>query len=112
MTFPKYITDSNFKNLVLSMLNKLNGTRYCKFEQISSHPWFKGFNWNNLISLDMKPAYLPKFENNKNNNNEGEDVKSYIDYIKSLEDWKDKSKKKVTISPEKEKEFNDWFKNF
>ena len=45
------------------MLNKMNGTRYCKFDQISSHPWFKGFNWNDLVSLDMKPSYLPKIEN-------------------------------------------------
>ena len=44
------------------MLNKIMSTRYCKFEQISSHPWFKGFNWNDLISLDMKPSYFPKMD--------------------------------------------------
>ena len=89
------------------MLNKIVGTRYCKFEQISSHPWFKGFNWNDLISLDMKPNYLPKVE--KENINEQE-IKPYLDYINSVKEWK--YEEKVKINPSNKKEFNDWFKNF
>ena len=107
MTFPKTITDNEYKNVVLSMLNKINETRYCKFEQISSHPWFRGFNWNNLISLDMKSCYLPKIENDNINENES---KPYLDYINSLKDWNED--KKITISPEEEKEFEKWFNNF
>lgn len=89
------------------MLNKIIGSRYCKFEQISSHPWFKGFNWNDLISLDMKPNYFPKIGNNNYNERE---IKPYLNYINSLKEWKENEK--FVISPTKEKAFNDWFKNF
>lgn len=91
------------------MLNKLIETRYCKFEQISSHLWFKGFNWNQLISLDMNPDVFPRIDIRNNNEN---DIKPYIDYIQTLEEWKDKNKGKGIITPEKEKEYNDWFQNF
>ena len=89
------------------MLNKIIGTRYCKFEQISSHPWFKGFNWNDLISLDMKPCYLPVIEEKNINQKE---IKPYLEYIKSLREWKENEK--VVITPEQEKDFNKWFKDF
>jgi hypothetical protein len=89
------------------MLNKIIGTRYCKFEQISSHPWFKGFNWNDLISLDMKPNYYPEIGNDNYNERE---IKPYLNYINSLKEWKENEK--AVISPTKEKDFNDWFKNF
>jgi hypothetical protein len=89
------------------MLNKIIGTRYCKFEQISSHPWFKGFNWNDLISLDMKPCYLPVIEEKNINQKE---IKPYLEYINSLREWKENEK--VVITPEQEKDFNKWFKDF
>ena len=89
------------------MLNKINGTRYCKFDQISSHPWFKGFNWNDLVSLDMKPCYFPKIENNKTNE---KNIQPYIDYINSLEEWK--PKEKGAITPQDEETFSEWFKKF
>ena len=40
------------------MLNKNKEIRYCNFEQISGHVWFKDFNWDSLISLDMVPEYM------------------------------------------------------
>ena len=89
------------------MLNKIMSTRYCKFEQISSHPWFKGFNWNDLISLDMKPSYIPIIEEKNINQQE---IKPYLEYINSLRDWKENEK--VIITPEQEKDFNKWFKDF
>ncbi len=89
------------------MLNKMNGTRYCKFDQISSHPWFKGFNWNDLVSLDMKPSYLPKIEN-KNINEKN--TQPYINYIESLGEWKLKGK--AIITSEDENRFFEWFKKF
>ena len=89
------------------MLNKIIGTRYCKFEQISSHPWFKGFNWNDLISFDMKPSYLPIIEDKNINQKE---IKPYLEYINCLKEWKENEK--VVITPEQEKDFNKWFKDF
>ena len=43
------------------MLNKINGSRYCKFEQISSHPWFRGLNWNNVLHVVAIIAILVVF---------------------------------------------------
>ena len=44
------------------MLNKNKEIRYTKFEQISGHAWFKDFDWEALISLDMQPEYFPKID--------------------------------------------------
>ena len=89
------------------MLNKINGNRYCKFEQISSHPWFKRFNWNDLISLDMKPGYIPKIENVKVNE---KDIQPYLNVVNALKEWKESEK--VIVTPLNERDFIEWFKNF
>ncbi len=89
------------------MLNKVNGNRYCKFEQISSHPWFKGFNWNDLISLDMKPSYIPKIENIKVKE---KDIQPYLNVVNALKEWKESEK--VIVTPINERDFIEWFKNF
>ncbi len=89
------------------MLNKVNGNRYCKFEQISSHPWFKGFNWNDLISLDMKPSYIPKIENIKVKE---KDIQPYLNVVNALKEWKESEK--VIVTPLNERDFIEWFKNF
>ena len=42
------------------MLSKNQTQRFSKLEQIQSHIWFKDFSWDDLISLNLEPAYLPK----------------------------------------------------
>ena len=59
------------------MLNKNQSQRFSKLEQIQSHIWFKDFSWDDLISLNLKPAYLPKLENNEDKC----ETKPYADYI-------------------------------
>ena len=92
--------------MVSSILNKISGTRYCKFEQISSHPWFKGFNWDDLISLDIKPSYFPKIESKIDE----KEIKPYLNYINTVQDWQPTEKIKVTSRDENS--FKEWFKNF
>ena len=65
LTFPNFVKDHDFKNLMQLMLNKNQTQRFCKLEQIQSHIWFKEFSWDDLISLNMKPAFLPNIENNE-----------------------------------------------
>ena len=43
------------------MLNKNHLSRYSKLGQISSHIWFQNFNWDDLISMNMDPAFIPNF---------------------------------------------------
>ena len=96
ISFPEFITDSDYKNLVSSILNKISGTRYCKFEQISSHPWFKGFNWDDLISLDIKPGYIPKIESKIDE----KEIQPYLNFINTVQDWQPTEKIKVTSRDE------------
>ena len=63
------------------MLSKNQTQRFCKLEQIQSHIWFKEFSWDDLISLNMKPAFIPNIENNEDKC----ETKPYLDYIKGRE---------------------------
>ena len=64
------------------MLSKNQTQRFSKLEQIQSHIWFKDFSWDDLISLNLEPAYLPKIDINE----EKCETKPYLDYIKSLKE--------------------------
>ena len=89
------------------MLNKNKSSRYYKFEQISNHIWFKDFNWDSLLSLDMKPEYIPLIQHKKENYN----PKPYITYIQSLKEWS-KTDSKIKITEQDKLEFEEWLKNF
>ena len=107
MSFPNFVKDHDFKNLMQLMLNKNQTQRFCKLEQISSHIWFKDFSWDDLFSLNMKPAYTYKMESNENKCT----PKPYLEYIKSLKDWEpEDSKQKVT--KKNIQEFEEWFQKF
>ena len=107
LVFPTIIKDKDCKNLIQLMLNKNKTARYYKYEQISSHLWFKDFDWDALLSLDIKPEYVPQFANKKENYN----TKSYIEYIKNLKDW-ECSDRKIKISEEDKNVFEAWLKAF
>ena len=101
------IKDKNCKSLIQLMLNKNKSSRYHKFEQISNHLWFKDFNWDALLSLDINPEYIPILPNKKENYNN----KPYVDYIKSLKEW-EKTDSKIKITEQDKIEFKEWLKNF
>ena len=92
------------------MLNKNKEIRYSKFEQISGHVWFKDFDWDALISLDIVPEYLAKIE-------EKEDIiktksrLTYIDYMKTVPEW-EMQEHKIKITEQYQKEFDEWINNF
>jgi hypothetical protein len=88
------------------MLNKNKEVRYSKFEQISGHIWFKDFNWDSLISLNLQPEYLPVFEEDKIR-----DKKPYLEYIKTAPNW-EMPEHKPKITEQQQKEFDEWIKNF
>ena len=90
------------------MLNKNKEIRYSKFEQISGHIWFKDFDWDALISLDMQPEYFPKIDGE-----EGMifDKKPYIEYIKTCPEW-EMSEHKPKITEQYQKEFDEWLQKF
>ena len=42
------------------MLTKNPMHRLTKINQIKNHMYFQDFNWEELMNMNMKPAYLPK----------------------------------------------------
>ena len=108
LNFPNIaIKDRDCKNLIQLMLNKNKSSRYYKYEQISSHIWFKDFDWDALLSLDMKPEYIPQFVNKKDNYSQ----KSYVEYVKTLKDW-ECTDRNVKVSEEDKNIFDAWLKKF
>ena len=107
MTFPEHVKDYDFKNLMQHMLDKNLETRYSKLDQISQHIYFKDFNWDELISLNMEPAYKPKIPRI-----DGKFTpKPYAELVKTLNDWEPP---KNMPEPERLRriEFNEWLKKF
>ena len=76
----KYIPDKNLEK------------RYCKFDQIAGHIYFKDFNWNELISLNMEPAYIPKIPNIEYKY----EPKPFVEHVKTLSDWEPPSGRRKT----------------
>ena len=106
MTFPSFVKDQDYKNLMTLMLDKNLAKRYCKFQQIQSHKWFSDFSWDDLISLDIKPAYLPKIPNKENSCR----PRPYLPYIKSLKDWQPESDERPTAK--NKADFENWWDKF
>lgn len=44
------------------MLAKNPLSRLCKLSQIRNNKWFAGFNWESLISLDIKVPHKPSIQ--------------------------------------------------
>lgn len=88
------------------MLSKSPLNRLCKLSHIKTDPWFKGFNWEALISLDVEPPHIPKISS------KDDDSKSYpyVNYLKNTKEWI--SPKDAKIDPKQQVEYDLWFKNF
>ena len=67
------------------MLNKNHLSRYSKLGQINSHIWFQNFNWDDLISMNMKPAFMPKLKNKDLTKN----PVPYLDFVKTGNEWEE-----------------------
>ena len=101
------VKDKEYINLLTEMLNKDQSKRLNKFNDISNHIWFKGFNWEDLTSFRMKPPYIPKVINNEDKCK----TVPFLDYVKTIREWvPEKGQKKPNnkgIS-----EFDSWFRKF
>ena len=89
------------------MLNKNHLSRYSKLSQINSHIWFQNFNWDDLISMNMKPAFMPKLKKKDLTKN----PIPYLDYVKTCPEWEEPSDQ-VLPTDENKKEFKEWLKRF
>ena len=109
MTFPNFVRDNDFKNLMTKMLNKDLSKRVYKFDQIASHNWFRDFSFDELISLNIKPPHMPKIDNKENRCK----TKPYLDYIKAIPEWRPDGSEEV-IKPTKKHyaDFDKWLASY
>ena len=107
LTFPNFIKDRDFKNLMCLMLTKNYIFRYTKLSQISCHIWFQNFNWEELISMNMKPAFFPEI----NNRISRYKYQPFVEFVKTCHDW-EIPEDQTPITDEQKKKFKDWLEHF
>ena len=104
LQFPPFCKDKEFKQLMIHMLCKNPINRLTKINQIKNHVWFQNFNWEELMSLNMKPGY--KVRENKSQSNVGNNEHiPYVDYaMKNYKEWEPSKGAKEKITEEKMKD--------
>ena len=104
LNFPPFVNDHLFKDLIQKLLIKDPNKRLSQYMKIREHPYFKDFDWEKLISLDLKAPYTYKLHDiiplNSN--------MMYLDYLHSLGNIP-LYKRKQSVRQVK---FNKWLKNF
>ena len=105
LTFPSFVKDEKFIQLMNKMLRKNPTNRLWKFKQIKEDPYFKDFDWNKLISLSYQPPYKLKMKEEKESS--GPSI-PYLSYLQSKEVKRGGKKKKSN----RQIKFEKWLKNF
>ena len=109
VSFPSFINDENFMNLIRKMLIKDQRKRLYKLEQIKRHPYFKDFDWEKLVTFSLDPPYLLKMK---------EDYKkkqNTIPYLAYLNNESNKNGNNFVIkrlNTKREINFKTWLNNF
>lgn len=53
--------NSKSKDIISQLLSKNPAKRLLGgFERIKTHPWFNGFDWENMVSKQIKPPFIPQ----------------------------------------------------
>lgn len=105
--FPKFTKNKHFIDITTQMLVKNPLQRATKFNQIKNHPYFADFNFENLLSFNIKPPHIPKIES------KGSEAKpiAFAHYMKTgLTEYKLPNGFKLDKS--QQVEYNNWYKNF
>ena len=105
LTLP-YNGDPSVNSFIKAALNKKVSKRLSSLEAAKRHSFFKDFNWNDLIDLQLKPPYIPESVEIKNFE---EYPMKYIDYLKK--DRK-KQQKGSIISAYDDENNNNFSKNW
>ena len=106
LTFPSFVKDEKFMQLMQKMLRKSPTNRLWKFKQIKEDPYFKDFDWNKLISLSYPPPYKLKMKEEKESSNT--QSIPYLSFLQSKDVKRGGKKKKSN----RQIKFEKWLKNF
>ena len=105
LTFPSFVKDEKFMQLMQKMLRKSPTNRLWKFKQIKEDPYFKDFDWNKLISLSYPPPYKLKMKEENERNSQSI---PYLSFLQSKDVKRGGKKKKSN----RQIKFEKWLKNF
>ena len=83
-----YNGDKSVNSFIKAVLNKKVSKRLSSLEQAKKHVFFKDFNWDDLIDLQMKPPYIP----------DSLDLKDFENYPNKYCDYLNKEKRKAKKS--------------
>ena len=89
------------------MLNKNHLSRYSKLCQISSHIWFQNFNWDDLISMNMDPAFIPNVPEVKPQSKPID----YTEIVKGCREWQP-PEDQANVPHENINIFKQWLEHF
>ena len=105
LTFPSAIHDEQFKDIVSKLLIKDPNKRLSHYSQIRNHEYFKDFDWEKLLSLNLEAPYKFKLSTAIENQANPE---PYLAYLKRL-GKKPYNNLKESI---RQKNFRKWLKDF
>ena len=85
---------THFKNILSQLLDKNPAARTCGgFSFIKNNPWFGSFNWDRLMSRQLRPSYIPKCSFNE------EEIASSDGNPKSVSEFLDEIEANQTHKP-------------
>ena len=105
LTFPPFVNDEAFKDLVSKLLIKDPNKRLTQYSQIRNHQYFKDFDWEKLLCLVMPAPYKFRLHGISENQLNPE---PYLTYLKSL-GKKPYNNLKASI---RQRNFKKWLKDF
>ena len=113
LTFPPFCKDKDFKKLMIHMLCKNPVNRLTKVNQIKNHVWFQNFNWEELMTLNMPSAYIPRMDiNTQANNNSHLKGEKFIDYVNQYYKEYEPKKMNEKVDKGRHEEFEKWYNNY
>jgi cGMP-dependent protein kinase len=109
VSFPSFINDENFMNLMHKMLAKEQNKRLYKLEDIKKHPYFKDFDWEKLVTFSLDAPYSLKL------NDDYKKQQNTIPYLTYLNNESNKKGNKLAfkrLNTKREINFKTWLNNF
>ena len=109
VSFPSFINDENFMNLMHRMLAKEQNKRLYKLEDIKKHPYFKDFDWEKLVTFSLEAPYLLKLNNDYQKQ---QNTIPYLTYLKNESNKKGNNLPSKRLTTKRETNFKSWLNNF
>ena len=110
VSFPSFINDENFMNLMQKMLAKEQNKRLYKLEDIKKHPYFKDFDWEKLVTFSLEAPYLLKLNNDYQKQ---QNTIPYLTYLNSEANKKNNNPLAYKrLNTKRENNFKKWLNNF